>query len=1039
MFREVDNNLNFVDNELKIMKFWANQNIFEKSMQKNEQNQPFVFFDGPPTANGRPHIGHVLTRTMKDIIPRYKTMKGFYVKRKAGWDTHGLPVELEVEKELGFSNKDDILHYGIEPFIDRCKTSVWKYKTEWEEMSARVGYWCDFKNPYITYTDDYIESVWWALKELDKKGLLYCGYKIVPFCSRCSTSLSSHEVDQGYKTVTDTSVFVRFKLHGQNKFFLAWTTTPWTLASNVALCVNPNNVYAEVEFDGQILILAQDLAKTLFQDKTYKILSTFKGSALEGVEYEPVFAPQKNAINKKAFFVVCDDYVTLDSGTGVVHIAPAFGEDDARVGAKYDLPFLQLVNDRGLFVEGTPFAGVNFKKADPLVIADLKKRGLLFKEQPFEHNYPHCWRCDTPLIYYATKSWFVKMSSLRENLVASNNSVNWKPENFKTGRMGAFLENAKDWCLTRNRYWGTPLPVWKCECGHYITMGSRKELEELSGQKVQELHKPFLDKITIKCPHCGKPMQREPEVIDCWFDSGSMPFAQLHYPFENQDVFAKSFPADFISEGLDQTRGWFYSLQAISTALFGKTPYKNVIALGLVNDKNGVKMSKHLGNVVTPSEVLNSSGADAVRWYFASTSAPWLSTRFSKEMVEDAKRKFLGTLWNSYSFFVLYANIDKFNPMQYPLEKCQFAMMDKWLLAKLGTLISGVDTALAAYDVFGASNQLIEFVDDLSNWYIRRCRKRFWADGMQPDKIAAYCTLYHTLVTLAKLIAPFTPFIAEEIYQNLVAGVDKSAPESVHLAAFPTPNPAFANAKLEREMDLVRAAVTLGRNARVTAGINNRQPLAQMYISSAIGAKFSAEMLANIAGELNIDNIEVLKDAGQFLVYQIKPQLKTLGPKYGAKLGAIREYLQAADGAKILADIEHSGAHKFMAAGAEIVVSKEDILVSTSCKAGSVSASLGDLSVVLDITLTEELQERGMVLDLISKIQNIRKEFDFRVEERIVLWVSAEQQFVSVLKKYLSLFESALITRQINFVSTPLENAQTTKVGKFTVFVKLEK
>ncbi|MBR2053185.1 MAG: isoleucine--tRNA ligase [Clostridia bacterium] len=1028
MFREVDNNLNFVNNELEVMKFWEENKIFEKSVQQNAMNTPFVFFDGPPTANGRPHIGHVLTRTIKDIIPRYKTMKGFLVKRKAGWDTHGLPVELEVEKELGFSNKDDILRFGIEPFIELCKKSVWKYKSEWEYMSRRVGYWCDFDHPYITYTDDYIESVWWALKELDKKGLLYSGYKIVPFCPRCSTSLSSHEVDQGYKTVKDTSVYVKFKVKGEDKYFLAWTTTPWTLLSNVALCVNPNNTYCTIKTETETLILAKELVAKLFEDGQYEIVEEYPGKALEFVEYEQMFptAPLK----QKAFYVVCDDYVTLDSGTGVVHIAPAFGEDDARVGTNYGLPFLQLVNDKGEFTEDSLFPGVNFKVGNNLVIEELKKQNFLFKAEMFEHNYPHCWRCDTPLIYYATKSWFVKMSALRQNLMDNNETVNWFPDNCKHGRMGTFLENAKDWCLTRNRYWGTPLPVWKCECEHYITVGSKAELEALVGKPVKELHKPFLDDLTIPCPHCGKPMRREPEVIDCWFDSGSMPFAQLHYPFENKDIFDKNYPADFISEGLDQTRGWFYSLQAISTALFNRSPYKNVIALGLVNDKNGVKMSKHLGNVVTPNEVLDTSGADAVRWCFASTSAPWLSTRFSKDLVEESKRKFLGTLWNTYSFFVLYANIDGYNPKDYDLEASQFSMMDKWLLAELNTLIQKVDDMLAAYDIYGASNELIRFVDNLSNWYIRRCRKRFWAEGMEADKVAAYNTLYHTLTTLVKLIAPFTPFIAENLYQNLVANIDVCAPESVHLADFPTPNPKFDNKKLQDEMNLVRDVVVLGRNARATANIGNRQPLSKISLHITKAATFTDEMLKNIKEELNIDTVEILDSATDLMVYQIKPQLKTLGPKYGKALGAIREYLAAANGANLLADIQQNGVHKFMAGDVEVELSKDDILVSSSCKNGGAAATADGITVILDTTLTPQLVERGLIFDLISKIQNIRKDMDFKVEQRIDIHIQADKELEDVISNQMNMLTNGLIVNNI-FLVENIENGTEIKVGKY--------
>lgn len=1038
MFKKVETKLDFVQDELNTIKFWEDKDIFKKCLENTKGNKEYVFYDGPPTANGKPHIGHVLARTMKDVIPRYKTMKGFHVQRKAGWDTHGLPVELEVEKELGFTNKDDILKYGIVPFIEKCKVSVWKYKNEWEQMSKRVGYWVDYEHPYTTYTDDYIESIWWAFKKIDEKGLLYDGFKILPYCPRCGTSLSSHEVDQNYKTVKETSIFVKFKIKNEkNSHILAWTTTPWTLPSNVALCVNPTNEYVQIKFENEKFILAENLVSSLFEK--YEVIKKFKGKDIEHVEYEPLFV-NKIKLKQKAFYVTCDEYVTLDSGTGVVHLAPAFGEDDAKVGSKYNLPFLQLVNSKGEFVKESEFADMPVKKANVAVIENLKARNLLFKELMFEHNYPHCWRCDTPLIYYANKSWFVKMSAVKDNLVANNQKVNWLPQSFKNGRMGNFLENVKDWCISRNRYWGTPLPVWKCECGHHHVVGSKKELFELTQKTIPELHKPYIDELQIVCDKCGKLMNREPEVIDCWFDSGSMPFAQLHYPFENKKEFKKLFPADFISEGSDQSRGWFYSLQALSTVLFGTTPYKSCLALGLINDKNGIKMSKHLGNVISPNEMLDSQGADAVRWYFCSASAPWLSTRFSKEVVEESKRNFMGTLWNTYYFFILYANIDKFNPKDYKLSKCKLSMMDKWILSELNSLNKNVDTYLNDLDIFKTSRSLSDFVDTLSNWYVRRSRKRFWGSGMEEDKVAAYMTLYTVLVNLVKMLAPICPFISENIYQNLVCTIDSKAPISVHLCSWPKFEKKYIDKKLESKMNTVYKTVELGRACRNVVNIKNRQPLNKIYVhSSASHVIFDDEMLKNIKEELNIDSVEVLENVDDWVKYVIKPQLKTLGPKYGKYINSIKDYLANCDAKIVLADLDKNGVFKAKIEDIEVALEKDDLLITKTNKEGSTSMIDGDLSVVLDTEITEDLLHRGYVLDLVSKLQNLRKTSNFEVEERINIYIKTDEKMTNILKQYFELLSKDLLAKNIEFCDKTTEFNTELDLDNHKIIVSIER
>ncbi len=1004
MYKKVDTSLNFVEREKEVVEYWNENKIFEQSMQATEGNEEFSFYDGPPTANGKPHIGHILTRVMKDIVPRYKTMKGKHVLRKAGWDTHGLPVELEVEKKLGMENKTEIENYGIEPFIKECKQSVWQYSNEWKKMSDRVGYWCDMDNPYVTYHDDYIESEWWALKEIHKKGLLYKGHKIVPYCPRCGTALSSHEVAQGYKDVKQLTAFVKFAVKGEeNTYILAWTTTPWTLPSNVALCMNPNFDYATVQMEesGEKYILAEGLMKSVLGEEGYTVLSTKKGTAFEYTEYEPLYPFGKEKFNyrEKAHYVVCDTYVTLSDGTGVVHIAPAFGEDDYKVGKKYDLPVVQLITEEGKFPTGCgEFTGVGAQAADPLIVKDLKGRGQLLKTMEFTHNYPFCWRCDTPLIYYARSSWFIKVTAIKDRLIAANRSVNWMPETIKEGRMGNFLENVIDWGLSRDRYWGTPLPVWVCEdCGEIDVIGSREELVEKCGAPEDiELHLPYLDGLTCKCQKCGGKMSRTPEVIDCWFDSGSMPFAQYHYPFENKEVFHQTFPADFISEAVDQTRGWFYTLLVISTLLFDKAPFKNCIVLGHVNDKNGIKMSKHKGNVVDPWSVLDKQGADAVRWYFYTSSAPWLPSRFYPEAVSEAQRKYMGTLWNTYAFFCLYADIDKYNPADYDLKKCKLSLMDKWILSKLNTLVDTVDKQLEVYNIIDSARALQDFADILSNWYVRRGRDRYWGSEMTEDKVAAYTTLWYVLTTFAKITAPYTPFIAEQMYLNLVPNFFKDAPKSVHLCDFPVCDLSMVDKELEKGMDTVLDIVNLGRSARNTGNVKNRQPLSEMYVVSASADSLDEGLKAIVLDELNIKEYKSAEDATEFISYKLKPQLKTLGPKYGKKLGMITQFLATCDGKAVVEAVQGGGAY-VLESDNEVSLTEEDLQIFTESKSGFISASDRGLTVALNTALTEELIVEGIERELVSKVQALRKEADFEITDRITIYYIAEGKAKSVL------------------------------------------
>ena len=994
MYKKVDTSLNFLDREKEVLQFWKENKIFEQNVAENQGSREFTFYDGPPTANGKPHIGHILTRVIKDIIPRYHVMKGDHCLRKAGWDTHGLPVELEVEKVLGIDGKQEIEKYGIEPFIAKCKESVWKYKGEWEKMSDRVGYWADMENPYVTYDDNYIESVWWAIKTIAEKGLLYKGHKIVPYCPRCGTALSSHEVAQGYKDVKDVSVFVRFKIKDrENAYFLAWTTTPWTLPSNVALCMNPKEDYAEIKAeDGSVYILADALVPSLFEN--YEKLSVKKGQEYEYSEYEPLFDYAKGSYKEKAHYVVCDGYVTLTDGSGIVHIAPAFGEDDANVGRKYGLPFVKLVDDRGKMLECTrELSGMFVKDADKVIIKMLKENGLLFKELPFEHSYPFCWRCDTPLLYYARSSWFIKMTAVKDRLIAANESVNWMPETIKHGRMGNFLENVIDWGLSRERYWGTPLPVWVCnKCGKIHVIGSKKELKDLCGINGDiELHRPYIDDCTFDC-ECGGTFVREKEVIDCWFDSGSMPFAQYHYPFENKELFESHFPADFISEAIDQTRGWFYTLLAISTLLFDKAPFKNCIVLGHVNDKNGIKMSKHKGNVVDPWTILDKQGADAVRWYFYTGSAPWLPSRFYEEAVSEAQRKFMGTLWNTYAFFVLYAEIDKYNPADYNLKDCKLTLMDKWVLSKLNTLIKTVDNGLNSYNIFDSARALQSFTDDLSNWYVRRGRERYWGHDMDDDKIAAYTTLYTVLVTMAKLSAPFTPFMAESIYQNLVPNFFKDAPMSVHLCAFPEVDEKAIDVALEDGMQNVLDIVVLGRACRNTSNIKNRQPLSKIFVCSERKTELTEGLLEIAKDELNVKEVEYLKDATRFVTYKIKPQLKTLGPKYGAKLGKVRKFLDTCDANAVVTTVKSGKNYVTEFEGDTFEFALDDLLIATESAVGFTAASDNGITVVMDTVVTEELKAEGIERELISKIQSMRKEAGFEVVDRITVNYEAQDK-----------------------------------------------
>ena len=1028
MYKKVDANLNFVDREKQIEKFWNDNDIFKKSMEHRKEGETYTFYDGPPTANGKPHIGHVETRTIKDMIPRYQTMKGKFVPRKAGWDTHGLPVELEVEKLLGLNGKEQIEEYGMEPFIKKCKESVWKYKGMWEDFSKTVGFWADMDNPYVTYDDNFIESEWWALKEIWNKNLLYKGFKIVPYCPRCGTPLSSQEVAQGYKTVKERSAVARFKVIGEDAYFLAWTTTPWTLPSNVALCVNPEETYCKVKaVDGYTYYMAEALldtvlGKLLDKDapegtKAYEVLETYKGSDLEYKEYEPLFDCAKEIIekqHKKAHYIVCDTYVTMTDGTGIVHIAPAFGEDDAAVGRKYDLPFVQLVDGKGELTKETPYAGVFVKKADPMVLKDLDEKGLLFDAPKFEHEYPHCWRCDTPLIYYARESWFIKMTAVKDDLIRNNNTVNWIPDSIGKGRFGDWLENIQDWGISRNRYWGTPLPVWECECGHQECIGSRAELAERSGNPEDakvELHRPYIDAVTFKCPDCGKEMHRVPEVIDCWFDSGSMPFAQHHYPFENKETFEKQFPAQFISEAVDQTRGWFYSLLAISTLLFNKAPYENVIVLGLVQDENGQKMSKSKGNAVDPFDALQTYGADAIRWYFYTSSAPWLPSRFAGKTVVEGQRKFMGTLWNTYAFFVLYANIDNFDATKYSLEYEKLAVMDKWLLSRLESTVKAVDDNLENYRIPEAAKALQSFVDDMSNWYVRRSRERFWAKGMEQDKINAYMTLYTALVTVAKAAAPMIPFMTEDIYQNLVKSIDASAPESIHLCDFPEVHENWIDPKMEEDMADLLEIVVMGRAARNTANIKNRQPIGTMYVKSEFQlSEFYKEIIED---ELNVKEVVFKDDIADFISYSFKPQMRTVGPKYGKLLNKIKTVLSELDGNKAMAELKSTGELKLDIDGQEIVLLEEDLLIDMAQMEGYVSESDHTITVVLDTNLTPELIEEGFVRELVSKIQTMRKEAGFEVMDKIRVYAKDNDKIVDIMKNHGDEIKSEVLAEDI--------------------------
>ena len=1013
MYKKVSTDMNFVEREKQVEKFWEDNQIFEKSMKVREGNPSYVFYDGPPTANGKPHIGHVETRVIKDMIPRYRTMKGYQVPRKAGWDTHGLPVELEVEKKLGLDGKDQIEKYGVEPFIEQCKESVWKYEGMWEDFSHTVGFWADMKNPYVTYHNDYIESEWWALKEIWKKGLLYEGHKIVPYCPRCGTPLSSHEVAQGYKDVKERSAVVRFKVKGEDAYILAWTTTPWTLPSNVALCVNPDEDYVKVTSKGYTYYMAAALVDTVLGEGA-EILEHYQGKDLEFKEYEPLFPyAEKRIGNKKAYYVVCDTYVTLTDGTGVVHIAPAFGEDDSKVGHRYDLPFVQLVNEKGEMTEETPWAGTFCKKADMAVLQALEDKDLLFDAPLFEHSYPHCWRCDTPLIYYARETWFIRMTAVKEDLIRNNNTINWIPESIGKGRFGDWLENVQDWGLSRNRYWGTPLPVWQCECGHQDCIGSIEELKEKADNCPDdiELHRPYIDAVTIKCPKCGKEMHRVPEVIDCWFDSGSMPFAQHHYPFENKETFEKQFPAQFISEAVDQTRGWFYSLLAISTLLFNKAPYENVIVLGLVQDENGQKMSKSKGNAVDPFDALQTYGADAIRWYFYTSSAPWLPSRFAGKTVVEGQRKFMGTLWNTYAFFVLYANIDNFDATKYSLEYDKLAVMDKWLLSRLESTVKAVDDNLANYRIPEAAKALQSFVDDMSNWFVRRSRERFWGKGMEQDKINAYMTLYTALVTVAKAAAPMIPFMTEDIYQNLVKSIDASAPESIHLCDFPEVHENWIDPKMEEDMADLLEIVVMGRAARNTANIKNRQPIGTMYVKSEFQlSEFYKEIIED---ELNVKEVVFKDDIADFISYSFKPQMRTVGPKYGKLLNKIKTVLSELDGNKAMAELKSTGELKLDIDGEEIVLLEEDLLIDMAQMEGYVSESDHTITVVLDTNLTPELIEEGFVRELVSKIQTMRKEAGFEVMDKIHVYAKDNDKIVDIMKNHGDEIKSEVLAEDI--------------------------
>ncbi len=1029
MYEKVSPNLNFVEREKNVEKFWKENHIFEKSMENRKEGETYTFYDGPPTANGKPHIGHVLTRVIKDMIPRYRTMKGYMVPRKAGWDTHGLPVELEVERLLGLDGKEQIEEYGLDPFITKCKESVWKYKGMWEDFSGTVGFWADMDDPYVTYHDDYIESEWWALKEIWKKGLLYKGFKIVPYCPRCGTPLSSHEVAQGYKAVKERSAVVRFKVIGEDAFFLAWTTTPWTLPSNVALCVNPEEVYVKVKAaDGYTYYMARELLDKVLGElaeegkAAYEILETYIGKDLEHKEYEPLWECTGEAAKKqrkKAHFVTCDTYVTMSDGTGIVHIAPAFGEDDARVGRIYDLPFVQFVDGKGDLTEETPYAGLFVKNADPEILKDLDKEGKLFSAPKFEHDYPFCWRCDTPLIYYARESWFIKMTAVKEDLIRNNNTINWIPESIGKGRFGDWLENIQDWGISRNRYWGTPLNVWECECGHQHSIGSRQELYEMSGSEealTVELHRPYIDGITVKCPECGKEMHRVPEVIDCWFDSGAMPFAQHHYPFENKELFEQQFPAQFISEAVDQTRGWFYSLLAESTLIFNKAPYENVIVLGHVQDENGQKMSKSKGNAVDPFDALATYGADAIRWYFYVNSAPWLPNRFHGKAVMEGQRKFMGTLWNTYAFFVLYANIDGFDAAKHELNYETLSVMDKWLLSKLNTVVKEVDENLANYRIPETARALQEFVDDMSNWYVRRSRERFWAKGMEQDKINAYMTLYTALVTICKAAAPMVPFMTEDIYRNLVCSIDKQAPESIHLCDFPQVRTEWIDKELEKNMDEVLRIVVMGRACRNAANIKNRQPIARMFVKAPYELEGYYQEI--ICDELNVKAVSFTDDVRAFTTYTFKPQLKTVGPKYGKSLNGIRAYLGAMDGSRAMEELEEKGNLIFDVNGVSVVLSKEDLLIDMAQTEGYVSDGDNEITVVLDTKLTPALIEEGFIREIISKVQTMRKEADFEVTDKITVYCRGNEKIAELLYSHKEEIQSEVLALDIRIGET---------------------
>ena len=1043
MYNKVDTDLNFVQREKDVEKFWKENRIFEKSMESRKEGETYTFYDGPPTANGKPHIGHVLTRVIKDMIPRYRTMKGYMVPRKAGWDTHGLPVEIEVEKLLGLDGKEQIEEYGLEPFISKCKESVWKYKGMWEDFSGTVGFWADMDDPYVTYHDDFIESEWWALKEIWNKDLLYKGFKIVPYCPRCGTPLSAQEVAQGYKDVKERSAVVRFKCVDEDAYILAWTTTPWTLPSNVALCMHPDYEYVKVKSnkDGLTYYMAQALVAAVLGEEV-EILETYKGKDLEYKEYVPLFpyaTPIAEKQNKKAFYVTCDEYVTLTDGTGVVHIAPAFGEDDAQVGRKYDLPFVQMVDGKGELTGGTPWDGMFVKKADMPILQALEDAGLLFDAPKFEHSYPHCWRCDTPLIYYARESWYIKMTAVKDQMIANNNTINWIPESIGKGRFGDWLENLQDWAISRNRYWGTPLNIWECECGNLHSVGSRQELAELSGNPENakvELHRPYIDAVTFPCEKCGKTMHRVPEVIDCWFDSGAMPFAQHHYPFENKDKFEAQFPAQFISEAVDQTRGWFYSLLAESTLLFNKAPYENVIVLGHVQDENGQKMSKSKGNAVDPFDALETYGADAIRWYFYINSAPWLPNRFHGKAVQEGQRKFMGTLWNTYAFFVLYANIDNFDATKYTLDYSKLSVMDKWLLSKMNTVVKEVDDDLNNYRIPEAARALQDFVDEMSNWYVRRGRERFWAKGMEQDKINAYMTLYTALVTVSKIAAPMIPFMTEQIYRNLVCSIDPSAPESVHLCDFPVADESMIDAKLEADMDAVLKTVVLGRACRNTANIKNRQPIATMFVK----ADFSLDTFYQeiIEDELNVKKVVFTDEVREFTTYTFKPQLRTVGPKYGKQLGGIQKYLSEVDGNDAMDELKRNGALTFDVNGAEVSLSEEDLLIDMKQKEGYMTEADGAVTVILDTNLTPELIEEGFVYEVVSKIQTMRKESDFEVMDHIRVYVDENETIAGIIRKNESMISGKVLADEVIY-GAKTENSKKWNINGEEVFVGVER